>query len=151
MRKMTKAEREALIRDFGWATLCMVDPEERPYAIEFSYFLDKNDICGLVHPTGLTARCLKLNPEVCLKICDSDRQCSSYRAISCFGRASFKETRDPDSINAAWDALERQLGLPSGALEKYRAHYANGKKSLSILRIRVKKSTGVTNWPAGQG
>ncbi len=147
VRKMTKTDIINLIRDFGWGTLCMTGPDGNPYAIEFSYFLEGEDICGLVHPRGMTARCLAVNPNICFKVCDSDRQCKSYRAVSCFGNAAFEELTDQADINNAWDALVKQLGLPPAAYDKYKARYQDGKKPLPLLRIHVDKTTGITNRP----
>ena len=100
MRKMKSAETENFIKEFGWATLCMAEKDGSPYAIEFSYFLDNNDICGLVHSTGRASRVLTENNRICLKICDSDRHCENFTAVSCFGTASFERLSDRKKI--AW-------------------------------------------------
>jgi len=147
MRKMKDNEIDALLEGFGWATLCMVDPDARPYAIEFSYFLENGDICGLVHPRGKTAKCLALTQAVCVKICDSDGQCKRYRAVSCFGIAAFEKLTNSDEVARAWDKLEEQLRLTNGEYSGYKKHYLETGKSLPLLRIMVSERTGVTSSP----
>jgi len=145
MRKATPDEIDKLMDEFGWATLCMVDPDGRPYAIEFSYFLDNWAICGLVHPRGKTAACIKANPRVCVKICDSDAGCTNFRAASCFGTASFEWISDPERIAWAWDSLQRQLGATNGKYDGYKQRYIASGRALPLLRIRVEERTGVTS------
>lgn len=148
MRRMKPEEISKLIEEFGWATLCMVDPGGRPYAIEFSYFLNDADICGLVHPRGMTAACLSAEPRVCVKLCDSDSRCRDYRAASCFGTAAFEWISDPERIAWAWDSLERQLGASDGRFEAYKQRHIASGRGLPLLRIRVEERTGVTSMPA---
>jgi len=147
MRKMKDNEIDALLEGFGWATLCMVDPDSKPYAIEFSYYLENGDICGLVHPRGKTAECLGTSQAVCVKICDSDGQCRRYRAASCFGIAAFEKLTDPDDVARAWENLEEQLCLKNGEYSGYKDRYLSSGKSLPLLRIMVEERTGVTSSP----
>ncbi|MBL4902072.1 MAG: hypothetical protein JKY62_05420 [Desulfocapsa sp.] len=147
MREMKDNEIDALLEGFGWATLCMVDPDARPYAIEFSYFLENGDLCGLVHPRGKTAECLASTRAVCVKICDSDAQCRRYRAVSCFGIAAFEKLTNPVDVARAWDNLEAQLQLKNGEYSGYKKHYLSTGKSLPLLRIMVSERSGVTSSP----
>ena len=146
MRKMKPAEIKNFIKEFGCATLCMAEKDGSPYAIEYSYFPDNNDICGLVHSTGRASRVLTENNRVCLKICDSDRHCENFTAISCFGTASFERLSDKKKIAWAWDAMERQLGA-QGKYDAHKQKYLEGKKTLPLLRIKVLEMTGVTSRP----
>ena len=147
MRKMKDNEIDALLEGFGWATLCMVDPDCRPYAIEFSYFLENGDLCGLVHPRGKTAECLTSTQAVCVKICDSDAQCRRYRAVSCFGIAAFEKLTNPADVARAWDKLEEQLRLKNGEYSSYKERYLSSGKSLPLLRVMVSERTGVISSP----
>jgi nitroimidazol reductase NimA-like FMN-containing flavoprotein (pyridoxamine 5'-phosphate oxidase superfamily) len=147
MRKMNRIEKDRLLAEFGWATLCLVDPDGRPYAIEFSYFLDGEDICGLVHPRGRAAACLEKCNEVCVKICDSDPQCMNYRAVSCFGKAWFEKLTTPEKVAWAWDLLEKQLGLENGKYTMYKQRYLKSGRALPLLRVMVEERTGITNIP----
>ena len=151
MRKMKDNEIDALLEGFGWATLCMVDPDSKPYAIEFSYFLENSgDICGLVHPRGKTAECLGASQAVCVKVCDSDARCERYRAVSCFGNAAFEKVTDPHDVARAWDRLEEQLQLTNGEYSSYKERYLSSGKSLPLLRIMVFERTGVTGSPRNE-
>jgi len=147
MRKMTGNEIEALLATFGWATLCMVDPEGKPYAIEFSYFLDRLDICGMVHPRGRTAECLRGNPAVVVKICDTDPRCRDFRAASCFGEAAFEFLTDQHHISFAWDQLEQKLGLEPGTYTAYKRRYLASGRPLPLLRVKVARKSGVISGP----
>lgn len=137
MKKMSDEEIEELLAGFGWATLCMTDPDGKPYAIEFSFFLDHDDICGLVHPRGRAVACLAANPAVCVKICDSDAQCKSYRVASCFGIATIEKLTDPDEVAWAWDRLEEYLDLMNGEYSQYKERYLSSGRALPLLRIIV--------------
>ena len=147
MRKINQTEIDQFLAGFGWATLCLVDPDGRPYAIEFSYFLDGEDICGLVHPRGRAAACLESNNNVCVKICDSDRQCKNYRAVSCFGKAWFENLTDPKKVAWAWDCLEAQLRLENGKYGIYKKRYLKSGRALPLFRVMVDARTGITNIP----
>lgn len=142
MRKMNEAEIRKLMEDMGWATLCLVSPESRPYAIEFSYFLDEEDICGLVHPFGTAAKCLAQNPHVCIKICDADPFCRSYRAVSLMGLGCFEVLSQPEEIIWAWTSLERQLRYP-GKYEKVMKRYLDKRRPLHLLHVTVIEKTGI--------
>ena len=145
MKKMQHEEIELLLRNFGWATLCMIDPVGKPYAIEFNYFLDNDDICGLVHPRGNAAACLEKNQHVCVKICDSDAQGNNYRAVSCFGSGYFEKLTDPVAVAWAWDNLEAQLRLKDGKYSVYKKRYLESGRALPLLRIMVDDYSGITN------
>jgi len=147
MRTMKDEEMDALLENFGWATVCMVDPDGNPYAIEISYFLDRDEICGLVHPRGQAARCLGGNQSVCVKVCDSDPQCRNYQAVSCFGKAYFESLTGPEEVGRAWDKLAGQLRLRNGEYDIYKNRYLSTGRPLPLLRIMVDKRTGVTSSP----
>lgn len=69
MGKMNQKEIKNFINGHRWATLCTVDPEGKPYAIEFTCFLMDDHVCGLINPRGTSAKNVKNNPNVCLKMC----------------------------------------------------------------------------------
>ena len=149
MRKMKPDEIEEFLQNFGWATLCMADEQGKPYAIEYSYYLQDGAICGLVHSTGRAATILATNNQVCLKVCDADAHCESYTAISCFGTARYEKLTDIVEIATAWDAMEKQLGA-GGQYDVHKQKYLNGKKNLPVLKITVQEKTGVTNRPENE-
>lgn len=142
MRKMNKKEMRELLNDHALATLCTVDAEDTPYAIEFNYFLMDGDICGLVKPGGTTARNIARNPNVCLKICRTDESCREYRAVSCFGRAAFVD--DPGGVLKGWDLLEQRLKLPAGAYGKFKEKFQKKKRHYPLFRMKPERMTGVT-------
>ncbi len=144
MRRMKQNEIETLVREFGWATLCMVDPDGHPYGIEFSYFLNGEDICGLVHSRGLCAKSIKKNPFVCVKICESDKACKKFRAASLFGVAAFEFLQEEKDIIWAWEQLEKQLGKEND-YNDIKEKYVAKKLKLPLLKITVYEKTGVTN------
>jgi len=74
MRKITDQEAKLLLKDFCWGTLCSVTLNGNPYAIEFSYFTDSNRIYAIINPRGQTAKNIKQNPNICFKICDTDKK-----------------------------------------------------------------------------
>lgn len=146
MRKMKITEIDHFIKNFGWATLCMADSSGQPYAIEYSYFLDGDEICGLVHASGRTSQIIAENNRVCLKICEADRYCKNYTAVSCFGTARYEKLTDKIEVAAAWDAMENQLEA-YGKYEVYKKKYLREGKTLPVLRITVTEKTGITSRP----
>jgi len=146
MKTMVNENIKILLRESSWATLCMVAHGNTPYAIEFEYFLDNDDICGLVNPRGKAASCLEHNQNVCVKICDLDNQCQQYRAISCFGTAYFEKLTDPTQIAWAWDSLEARLQRKNGKYSSYKSRYLETGRAMPLLRILVNDYSGKTNF-----
>lgn len=142
MQKMTKQEIKKFISTYTWATLCTVDAEGKPYAIEFNYFVMNGFICGLIKPSGTTANNISLNPSVCLKICETDKSARKFTAVSCFGKADF--VHDDEGVLKGWDLLEQRLGLPSGAYAKFKEKFMKKKNKYPLFRLKVEKMTGIT-------
>ncbi|MBE9581512.1 MAG: pyridoxamine 5'-phosphate oxidase family protein [Proteobacteria bacterium] len=140
---MKQKEMRNLINKHAWATLCTVDPEGKPYAIEFTYFLMDGYICGLINPRGATARNIRHGPNVCLKMCRADELCKEFQAVSCFGTGEFVDDRE--AIGRAWDLLERKLNLPEGAYHGHKGKFMDKRKKSPLFRMKPEKITGVTS------
>jgi len=143
MRKMKLSEIKKFIHNHTWATLCTVSAEGTPYAIEFNYFLLDGYICGLIKPSGITAKNIANNPNVCLKMCRTDDSSRNFQAVSVFGRAEF--VQDEEAVLKGWDLLEARLGLPKGHYAKFKEKFLHKRNKYPILRIKPQKLTGITS------
>lgn len=144
MRKMKKSEIDDFINNHTWATLCTVGAEGNPYAVEFNYFLMDGYICGLIKPSGATAKNIEHNANVCLKMCKTDDSCREYLAVSCFGRGEF--VQDIEGVVKGWDLLEQRLKLPKGTYAKYKEKFMNKKNKYPLFRLKPEKKTGITSF-----
>ncbi len=143
MRKMTKKEMTDLVHEHNLATLCTVDQEGSPYAVEFNYFILGRDVCGLIKPSGKTGTNIKANNLVCLKICRTDEACRAYRAVSCFGTGAF--VQDPEMVLRGWDLLEERLKLPRGTYAPYKEKFKRKRKKYPLFRMHIETMTGITS------
>jgi nitroimidazol reductase NimA-like FMN-containing flavoprotein (pyridoxamine 5'-phosphate oxidase superfamily) len=138
MRPMTRAEIMDFIKSWTWGTLIAVDGD-RPFAVELSYGTDGEHIyCGS-RPGGRMARCVRSNPNVAFKICDSDRSYASWRAVIVEGRA--ERLTAYDDILASVRCIARQRGLREGAFDSIVERVAGNPDSNS-LRIRIENVGG---------
>ncbi len=143
MRIMNEKEMLDLLNTHTWATLCTVDEEGNPYAIEFNYFLMDGYICGLIKPNGMTAKNIANNPNVCIKICRTDDSCREFMAVSVFGKAEF--VQDIEGVLKGWDLLEQRLKLPKGTYAKYKDKFLKKKNKYPLFRVKPEKMTGITS------
>lgn len=140
MRDMTRDEIIDFIKYWTWGTLIAVDGSG-PYAIELSYGTDGEYIyCGS-RPGGRMARCIRENPNVAFKICDSDRSYHSWRAVIVEGRA-VRQT-EPDDILRAVRCIARQRGLDEHAFDHVARHVADNPQSNSV-QIPIETISGCT-------
>lgn len=138
MRDMTEKEIMDFINEWTWGTLIAVDGD-RPYAIELSYGSDGRYIyCGSM-PGGRMARCVKKNPNVVFKICDSDRSYSRWRAVIIEAQA--ERLTDYDGIAASVRAIALQRGLNKHAFDGVIERVFNNPESNS-LRIPIENIGG---------
>jgi nitroimidazol reductase NimA-like FMN-containing flavoprotein (pyridoxamine 5'-phosphate oxidase superfamily) len=146
MRKITNQEAQLLLKEFCWGTLCSVTFKVNPYAIEFSYFTENNKIYAVINPRGQTAENIKQNPNICFKVCDTDKKNAKYRAISCFGTAKFTSPDSQEKIIFAWKKLAVALGRNENAFKAVWNRFSLSEKPLPLLEITINKITGVTNY-----
>jgi nitroimidazol reductase NimA-like FMN-containing flavoprotein (pyridoxamine 5'-phosphate oxidase superfamily) len=134
MRSMTEKEIRGFIAEWTWGTLIAVEGS-RPYAIELSYGSDGDYIyCGSM-PGGRMARCIRQNPQVVFKICDSDRSYSFWRAVII--EAGAERLTRYDDILYSVRFIARQRGFPEGAFDSIARRVADDPESNS-LRIPIK-------------
>jgi len=146
MRRMADDEIQRLLDEVTWGTLCSVTPEGEPYAIEFTYFEDGGDFCGIINPSGIIAACIRHQTSVCLKVCESSRLSTGYRGASLFGAAALVETKEPEEMARIWQVLETRMKKP-GIFAIAAEKYSQPGNLLPILRIQVERRSGVTSWP----
>ena len=75
MRNMTEKEIREFIEEWTWGTIVAVQ-DNKPYAIEVTYTSDGEHLYFGSRPDGKMARCVKANPNIAYKICDSDKSFS---------------------------------------------------------------------------
>lgn len=141
MRSMTRQEIMDFIQYWTWGTLIAVDGDI-PYAVELSYGTDGSFIyCGS-KPGGKMAYCIRQNPFVAFKICDSDRTYAHWRAVIVEAKA--ERLTAYDDILYSVRSIARQRGLPERTFDGVAAKVANHPESNS-LRIPLHKISGVTS------
>ena len=67
MRVMTPEEMEKVIGRCNWATICTVDKDGMPYAVEATPFRMDGYHCFMINPRGGTWKNLRHNDNVLLK------------------------------------------------------------------------------------
>jgi len=143
MRKITQKEIKDFVNQHTWTTLCTVDAEGKPYAIEFNYFLLDGYICGLIKPNGTTAKNISANPNICLKMCKTDDSCREFTAVSAFGKGEF--VHDEEGVLKGWGLLEERLKLPEGTYSKFKEKFMKKKNKYPYFRMKPEKMTGITS------
>ena len=146
MRKTNEQEAKDLLKEFSWGTLCSVTPEGNPYAIEFSYFTENDKIYAIINPRGQTSKNIKVNKNICFKICDTDKNNKKYRAISCFGTAKFSSPNTQEKIVDAWKKLGIALGKTETGFKGVWNRFSPSEKPLPLLEITIENISGVTNY-----
>lgn len=149
MRKMKEEEIWKLFNHITWGTLCGVQPGGEPYAIEFTTFLDDEEICAIINPRGTMAECVRHQPRVCLKVCESSRLSRGFRAASFFGTARFDMPEEPRAMIRAWEQLEERMQAPD-AFSRAKKKYGSADNMLPVFRMRVDRISGVTSRPQSE-
>jgi nitroimidazol reductase NimA-like FMN-containing flavoprotein (pyridoxamine 5'-phosphate oxidase superfamily) len=138
---MTHDEIIDFLKYYTWGTLIGVEGDGKPYAVELSYGFDGEHIyCGS-RPGGRMARCIKTNPQVAFKVCDSDRSYARYTAVIVEARA--ERLTEYDGILMSVRHIARQRGLNEHAFDQVAEHVAANIESNS-LRIPITAVSGVT-------
>ncbi|MCP4713487.1 MAG: pyridoxamine 5'-phosphate oxidase family protein [Deltaproteobacteria bacterium] len=139
MRDMTRKECMEFIEYWTWGTLIGVE-DNRPYAIELSYGSDGNFIyCGS-RPDGRMARCIAANQNIAFKLCESDRNYNTYRAVIIESNA--ERITGHENILYSVRQIARQRGLNEQAFDHIAAQVADNPASNS-LRIPISTYSGI--------
>ena len=139
MNKMTKSEILTFIKSQAWGTLIGVEGE-RPYAVEVSYGTDGTYLyCGSM-PGGRMARCIHANPNVVFKICTSDRNAESFKAVIIEGKAE-RLTAYEDILHSLRN-VARHSGLAVNALDPIAKRHCENPGS-NFIRIPLSTVDGI--------
>lgn len=104
MRAMTEPEMEEVIQGAKWVTICTVDSNGSPYAVEATPFvLDDGRICCMINPRGGTWRNLQHSNKVLLKYTITTPELSPWIGVSCFGTGAFEQ--NTYMIREGWEKL----------------------------------------------
>jgi len=139
MRDMKPEEIEEVLKRCEWGTLCTVDEEDKPYAIEYCFDYHDGAIWGVINPKGTSAKNLAQNSNVLFKVIDY-KKVDYWWAISCFGRAEFLRTFD--DVEKGFKLIEKKLRLEEGRFDKYIEKFRNKPENSPTLRITIEKKTG---------
>lgn len=145
MRQMTDKEVEKLLDDVTWGTICGILPDGTPYATEVTYLYENNEIISLSHSKGMTGDCVRHCPQICFKVCESNRMSRNFRAISLFGKATFVEPESSNESLLWWEKLEARLKSPDRYVRPKQRCRSEGK-IYPIFRLKIQNKTGVTDW-----
>ncbi|MCG8471017.1 MAG: pyridoxamine 5'-phosphate oxidase family protein [Desulfobacterales bacterium] len=150
MRKMKETEIDLMLQHAGWATICTVNEDGTPYAVEATYFKDNDALGFMINPRGTTAKNIKARPSVLLKLTTSDGPMHNWAGVSLFGMG--KMVTEAKAIGRGWDLLSAAMKTDySAAKEKF----IKSPEKSPFLRIAIEKRTGrcsarvnqEINWP----
>jgi len=143
MREMTEKEIRNFIAEWRWGTIIAVE-ENKPYAIEVAYASDDDYLyCGS-RPGGRMAKCIKSNPKIAFKICDSDPEHKKWRAVIIEGVA--ERLTDKKDILYFVRLLAKKMGRPENAFDALADKIAENIEESNSIRIPLKILGGRTNW-----
>lgn len=145
MRNLTTEEKDQLLAEVTWGTLCCTQPDGTPYATEMTYLYQGTEVLCLSKSNGLTGQCIEHSPRVCFKVCEASRLSRQFRAVSLFGSAQFRTPACVDEMVNYWVALEARLRSPDKYLIPKKRCFEQ-KKLYPVLQISVDRWSGVTDW-----
>ncbi len=138
MRNMTEQEIKQALTKGNWATICTVNKDNSPYAVEATYFIGDDQTVGfMINPGGTTLTNIQTNSHVLLKITLADKSLSEWMGISLFGKGVV--INDPDKIRQGWELLGNVMNENyEEAAERF---YKTPERS-PFLSVKVEKMTG---------
>ena len=143
MREMTEKEIRDFISEWRWGTIHAIDGD-KPYGVEVAYASDDNYLyCGS-QPGGRMATCIKSNPKIAFKICDSDPDHKKWRAAIIEGAA--ERLTNKEDILAFVRLLAKKMGRPENAFDALADKIAANPEESNAIRIPLKIMGGRTNW-----
>ena len=90
------------------------------------------------------ARCIKLNPNVAFKLCDSDPEHKKWRAVIIEGVA--ERLTNKDDILFFVRCLAKKMGRPENTFDSLADKIAANPEESNSIRIPLKVMGGRTNW-----
>ena len=140
MRNMTAKEIRDFIEEWTWGTIVAVQ-DNKPYAIEVTYTSDGKHLYFGSRPKGKMARCVKANPNIAYKICDSDKSFSSWRAVIVEGEAE-RLTKREDMIYSV-DLFIKRYNFPKKFFYDLVEKFSANPEISSMLRLPITNISGV--------
>ena len=143
MREMTEKEIRAFIAEWRWGTIHAVDGN-KPYGVEVAYASDDDYLyCGS-KPGGRMAQCIKSNPNIAFKLCDSDPEHKKWRAAIIEGVA--ERITNKDDILFFVRLLAKKMGRPETSFDALADKIAKNPDDSNSIRLPLKVMGGRTNW-----
>lgn len=140
MRNMTEKEIRDFIEEWTWGTIVAVH-DNKPYAIEVTYTTDGKHLYFGSRPDGKMARCVKANPNIAYKICDSDKSFNKWRAVIVEGEAE-RLTQREDMIYSV-DLFIKRYNFPKKFFYDLVEKFSANPDLSSMLRLQIKNISGV--------
>ncbi len=145
MRVMKNEEMHQLINLCRWATICSVDPDCTPYAIEATPFHDGGDICFMINPRGRTWKNIQSNPKILLKFTMASPQLSWWAGVSCHGKGMFDT--DPENIRRGWELLGQVMNQD---YTRFAEKFSSRPARSTLFRVKIMSVTGRCSAPVGE-
>ena len=143
MRAMTEKEIRDFIAEWRWGTIHAVDGN-KPYGVEVAYASDDDYLyCGS-KPGGRMAQCIKSNPNIAFKLCDSDPEHKKWRAAIIEGVAD--RITNKDDILFFVRLLAKKMGRPEKSFDALADKIAENPDDSNSIRLPLKVMGGRTNW-----
>jgi nitroimidazol reductase NimA-like FMN-containing flavoprotein (pyridoxamine 5'-phosphate oxidase superfamily) len=140
---MTEKEIRDFIAEWRWGTIHAVDGD-KPYGVEVAYASDDDYLyCGS-KPGGRMAQCIKSNPNIAFKLCDSDPEHKKWRAAIIEGVA--ERITSKDDILFFVRLLAKKMGRPEKSFDALADKIAENPDDSNSIRLPLKVMGGRTNW-----
>lgn len=140
MRKMSEKEIRGFIEDWTWGTIVAVDGN-KPYAIEVTYTSDGKHLYFGSRPGGKMARCIKANPNIAFKICDSDKSFSKWNAVIVEGVA--ERLTNKDDMYYSVNLFINRYNFPQKFFYELVERFSANPEMSSLLRLPIQNLSGV--------
>ncbi len=137
---MTEKEIRRFIEEWTWGTILAVDGN-KPYAVEVTYTSDGKHLYFGSRPGGKMSRCIKANPNIAFKICDSDKHFGQWRAVIAEGEAERLTERD-DCYYSVNLFIER-YGFSKEFFHRMAEKMSSNPERSSLIRLPIQNISGV--------
>ena len=137
---MTPEEMQGVIQRCNWATICTVDEQGLPYAVEATPFQMGEYICFMINPRGGTWKNLQGNANVLLKYTLASPDLDFWAGVSCRGTGEF--LIDAPTLREGWRLLGEVMRTD---YSKAAETFARCTERSPLFRVRVAETTGRCN------
>lgn len=140
MRRMSEKEIHKFIEEWTWGTIVAVNGN-KPYAIEVTYTSDRKHLYFGSRPGGKMTRCVRANPHIAFKICNSDKNFSKWKAVIVEGVA--ERLTERDDLYYSVNLFIKKYGFSKDFFYDMAERMSANPDFSSLLRLPIGNLSGV--------